>query len=322
MNERVPVVSVLMTVYNDEKYVGHAIESILEQTFLDFEFVIVNDGSTDRTAEILMEYSAKDSRIRVFDQANAGTTAAANRGLSVVRGKYVARLDSDDVSYSHRLQTEVKFLESHVDVALVGGGADIIDLSGAIIGQRNIMTATPARTLMHRCIYQQSDVMFRRDTVVALGGYREKFRNAQDYDLWLRISEAAHVAKLDEVLGAWRLNGGGYTLSRAREQKKEVRIIKRFSRQRRRLGHDEYSFYSPPIPAKHRKSISEREYGLWVGTVMLQAVRLREARVKFRDYLKMKTELNVVLLYLSTFAPAFVIQSLFRLRNFCLNRLN
>jgi glycosyltransferase involved in cell wall biosynthesis len=322
MNEQVPTVSVLMCVYNDEKFVGYAIESILGQTFQDFEFVIVNDGSTDRTVDILAEYSAKDTRIRVFSQANAGTTAAANMGLSVVRGKYVARLDSDDVSNPHRLQTEVDFLASHSEVALVGGGADIIDLTGAIVGERNIRTMSPARTLTHRCIYQQSDVMFRRDIVVALGGYREKFRNAQDYDLWLRISEVADVAKLNEILGSWRLNGGGYTLSRAREQKEEVRIIKRFAQQRRSLGRDEYSAYSAPSPAKHRNGIGECEYGLWVGTVMLQAVRLREARAKFRDYLKTRIELKVVLLYLSTFAPAFVIQSLFHVRNIYLNKLN
>ena len=209
MNEHVPTVSVLMCVYNDENFVGHAIESILGQTFGDFEFVIVNDGSTDGTPGILAEYSAKDSRIRVFSQANMGTTAAANFGLFAARSIYVARLDSDDISYPHRLQTEVDFLERYPHVALVGGGADIIDREGIIIGARNIRTTSPARTLTHRCIYQQSDVMFRRDMVVALGGYREKFRNAQDYDLWLRISEVADIAKLNEVLGQWRLNGGG-----------------------------------------------------------------------------------------------------------------
>src|SRR5688572_22031959 len=167
-----PRVTVLMTVFNDERHVGKAIESVLRQSYTDFELIIVNDGSTDGTEAILARYAASDPRIRVLRQPNAGTTAAANLGLARAQGQYVARLDSDDLSYPHRLQTEVDFLDRNPDVALVGGGSDIIDDEGQVIGTRNVQTDDPARTLLHRCIYQQSDVMFRRDVVLRLGGYR------------------------------------------------------------------------------------------------------------------------------------------------------
>lgn len=317
----VPKVSVLMTVYNDERFVASAIDSILAQTLADFEFIIVNDGSTDGTEEIVRGYAARDPRICVFAQANAGTTAASNYGLSLARGMYVARLDSDDVSYTHRLQTEVDFLNRNPSVALVGGGSDVIDLEGNIIGARNICTGDPNRTLMHRCIYQQSDVMFRLDVVRRLGGYRAKFRNAQDYDLWLRISEVADIAKLNQSLGQWRLNGGGYTLSRAKEQLAEVKVIKKFARQRRTAGVDGYESYAPPPSAPHRRSIGRGEYNVLVGSILLQAVRLLDARRKFHDLLRDNRTPKVLALYLVTFAPERFVRWLFGARDFYLNRL-
>lgn len=316
-----PKVSVLMCVYNDEKFVGTAIDSILCQSFTDFEFIIVNDGSTDGTGNVLAGYETQDQRIRVFTQSNAGTTAAANFGLSVARGDYVARLDSDDLSYPDRLKIEVDYLDANPNIALVGGGSDIIDVDGNVIGARNIRTDNPACTLIHRCIYQQSDVMFRHSVVVKLGGYREKFRNAQDYDLWLRISEIDGIAKLNVPLGQWRLNGGGYTLSRAAEQREEVETIKSFARQRRTSGRDGYEDYIPAAPPKHRRSISAAEYDMLVGSVLLQAVRPLEAREKICSFLKEKTNLHAISLYLLTFIPLFAISGLFSARNFYLNRI-
>lgn len=310
-----------MCVYNDERFVGNAIESILGQSFQDFEFIIVNDGSTDGTGAILEGYARKDSRVKIISQANAGTTAAANSGLSAAKGRYVARLDSDDFSLPHRLKTEVEFLDANPDIALVGGGSEIIEINGTVIGARNIPTKTPKKTLMHRCIYQQSDVMFRRDVVLSLGGYRAKFRNAQDYDLWLRISEVAGIAKLDTILGQWRLNGGGYTLSRAREQAAEVKVIKEFARQRREGGRDGYDSYYPPPPVKHRVGIAANEYDLWVGSILLQALRAGEARKRIGSYLSGNKTPYPLFLYSLTFMPELFLRLFFAARDYYLNRL-
>jgi glycosyltransferase involved in cell wall biosynthesis len=310
-----------MCVYNDERFVGHAIQSVLAQSFQEFELVIINDGSTDGTQAVLDEYARRDSRIRVYRQENAGTTAAANFGLSVVCGKFVARLDSDDLSYPHRLQLEAEFLERNPSVALVGGGSHIIDVDGAVIGVRNISTAAPARTLRHRCIYQQSDVMFRRDVVARLGGYRDKFRNAQDYDLWLRVSEVAQIAKLDDILGQWRLNRGGYTLSRAQEQRREAGMVKHFARQRRKHCNDDYEKYSPPQAHTHRKNIARDEYDFIVGAVFLQALRIHDARRKYRGCLAQYRTARALLMYLLTFFPKRMLGAAFRMRDFYLNTL-
>jgi glycosyltransferase involved in cell wall biosynthesis len=320
-SERPPIASVLMSVYNDERFVGLAIESILTQTLSDFEFIIVNDGSTDGTAAILTKYAAQDRRIKVYQQTNSGTTAAANFGLSVARGKYVARLDSDDISHPHRLQAEVDFLEKNPGIALLGGGSEIIDAGGRIIGVRNIETSCPSRTLLHRCIYQQSDVMFRTDVVVKLGGYREKFRNAQDYDLWLRISEVAEIAKLDAVLGQWRLNGGGYTLSRTLEQKGEVKVIKQFARQRRAIGRDDYASYLPPEGMKHRRNIEPGQYKWVIALVLLQSLRLREAREIIKELRQGHARGKYILAYVATCMPEAMVSLMLKVRNLYLNTL-
>ncbi|MFH2203929.1 MAG: glycosyltransferase [Elusimicrobiota bacterium] len=317
-----PRVTVLMTVYNDEKFLGSAIESVLRQTFKDFELLIIDDGSTDRCGKILRAYAGKDERIRVIKQENQGTTAAANRGLAAARGRYIARLDSDDISFPFRLQTEVDYLDRHPDVALVGGGSEIIDDAGAVIGVRNIAAQSAGKTLRHRCIFQQSDVMFRRDTALKVGGYREKFQNAQDYDLWLRISEVAEVEKLHTVLGQWRLNAGGYTLSRMAEQKKEVRTIKEFARQRRGGGKDGYDGYAAAEKKKHRAHIAPEEYDLLVGFVLLQSARPIEARRKIGTFMSARLTSTALAAYILTFAPRPLIRLLFRARNLYLNNRN
>ncbi len=125
-----PLVSVVMSVYNGERFLREAIESILSQTFRDFEFIIVNDGSTDGTAGILNSYALSDSRVRVFEQENMGQCASDNRGCSLARGKYIARMDSDDVSMRDRLERQIAFLENHEKVGLLGGAVEIIDDRG------------------------------------------------------------------------------------------------------------------------------------------------------------------------------------------------
>ena len=319
-NGHIPIVSVLMSVYNDQRFVGMAINSILTQTLTDFEFIIVDDGSTDGTTDILANYAAQDGRIRIYRQSNAGTTAAANFGLSLARGKYVARLDSDDISYPYRLHTEVDFLERN-PAALVGGGADIIDSEGRVIGVRNVITSRPARTLLHRCIYQQSDVMFRTKVVVKLGGYREKFRNAQDYDLWLRISEVAPIAKLNVILGQWRLNAGGYTLSRVREQKREASVIKRLGRQRQATGRDNYASYNPPEAMKHRLCMDTAQYEWIVALVLLQALRLDEAQEKIKRLLQARARAKYLLAYVFACLPKPLLSATLKARNLYLNSL-
>lgn len=315
-----PLVSVLMCVFNDERYVAHAVESILAQDFADFEFVIVDDGSTDRTPEILRSLADRDPRIVVHRQANSGATAAANSGLALAKGELVARLDSDDCSFPYRLREQVEFFSRHPAVGLLGGGSEIIDPDGRVIGGRNIAAPDPKSVLHHRCIYQQSDVMFRRDLVLRLGSYREKFRNAQDYDLWLRISEVAEIAKSNRVYGQWRLNGGGYTLSRMAEQKREVAVIKAMAARRRRGLPDGYEAYEPPPPPAHRAAIRSQDLQLVMAGILLKSLRRVEARSAAERAVSAGPNLRALALYALSFLPVSLLRCGWNLRECYLNR--
>lgn len=321
MSEK-PLVSVLITVYNDEKNIAIAVKSILEQTFQDFEIIIVNDGSTDNTEDVIKNLQVNDSRILLVNQNNQGTSKAANNGLSYCRGKYIARLDSDDYSFPHRLNFQFNYLESHPDVVLIGGGSFIIDHDNNIIGSRNVKTNNPQKTLMHRCIFQQSDVMFRKDAVLNLGGYRVKFKNAQDYDLWLRLSEVGQIAKVQEYFGVWRLNPGGYTLSRKLEQKNEVKIIKKMALLRRKGFDDGYeSYVSNEKQHIHRNNISENDYKILIVQSLLKVGRKKDARLLIKSDLSHFKSNKKSILYLSTFLPDIIFKLIINAREYYLNKI-
>ncbi len=139
-----PVVSVLMPTYNGERFLRPAIESILNQTFRDFELIVIDDGSRDQTAEILREFAARDNRILVLtNERNLGIAAATNRGLAAARGEFVALQDHDDISLPHRIQTELEFLHSHPEIALVGSAATLIDENGVAYDRFVEVTEAP-----------------------------------------------------------------------------------------------------------------------------------------------------------------------------------
>jgi glycosyltransferase involved in cell wall biosynthesis len=316
-----PIVSVVITVYNDENYIATAIESILSQTFQDYELIVVDDGSTDATASILDKYLQTDKRIHVYRIENSGTTIAANVGLKMANGKYIARLDSDDISFPHRLMEQVQYLEENPVVALVGGSLEFIDENGVQVGVRNIKAKDPKKFIYHRNIYQHSDVMFKKEIVNKVGGYREKFRNSQDLDLWLRISEIADIAKTNNIIGQWRINPGGYTIARAKEQMREVKLAKEFARQRRKYSKDTYDLYVPPAKPRHRERIRQDEYNLIIGAVLLQSVRVQESRERIMMSIKSSTSLLGVSLYLLTYLPKWTIRMLFSLRSCILDHM-
>lgn len=319
-----PMVSVLITVYNDESNIGNALDSILAQSYQDFEIVVVNDGSTDGTPEVLTKYQEKDKRIKIINQKNQGTANAANNGLKHCSGKYIARLDSDDTSYPHRLQEEVSFLESNPHVGLVGGGCHIADITGRIIGTRNIKPTNPYKTLINRCIFQQSDVMFRKDVLDKLPGdivYRGKFKGAEDYDLWLRISEVAAIAKINSILGIWTLNTGGYTLARKQEQLEAINELKRMAMARRKGGKDWYDDFTPAVKdVTHRKQMKSCEYDKTVSQVLLKEGRTKDVQHQLEKYKTVKDDWSIVKKwYYLSYLPKPLLKMIFGFREFLLN---
>ena len=202
-----PTVSVLMPVYNAEPYLAEAVESILSQTFTDFEFLIVNDGSTDRSPTILERYAARDGRIRLSSRPNTGYTVALNELLDLASGELVARMDADDVAVPQRLARQVDYLRAHRDVVCVGSAVHFIDAAGRFLrdghpGMNH--EAIQERALAGDCPLNHPSIMMRRAAVQAVGGYHAEFEPAEDLDLWLRLGEVGRLTNLPEVLMKYR----------------------------------------------------------------------------------------------------------------------
>jgi len=232
-----PKVSVLMAVYNGERFLRQALASIYGQTYQDFEVVVVDDASTDRTADILLQM--KDSRTVIHrNDANLGLTKSLNIGLQQCRGDYVARMDADDVSHLGRLKRQVQFLERHRDIALVGSSYYRIDAEGIVAAHIEVPTDDDQiREMMRqKCAFGHGTVTVRRNVLVECGGYDERFACAQDYDLWLRISEKYKLANLSEPLYCWRSTPQCISNARTQEQKRCKGLALRKAESRRRMA--------------------------------------------------------------------------------------
>jgi len=198
-----PRVTVVTTVYNGEAYAERAIPTILGQTFEDFEFILIDDGSEDRTLELLREVESRDKRVRVLTPGRLGFAKALNHGIERARGEYIARQDFDDHSYPERLRRQVEFLDTHPDIGLVGTYYLLIDEN-----RRERYVRMPPRS--HREIvrsmaksipFAHTLVMFRRQAWADAGGYPEAV-NLVDLRCWYRMAKAGwHFANIPEVLG-------------------------------------------------------------------------------------------------------------------------
>lgn len=198
-----PRVSVVTTVYNGEPYVDRAIPGILAQTFDDFEYILVDDGSTDRTPEILRELAGRDARVRVFSPGRMGVAAAANYGIAQARGEYIARQDFDDRSYPDRLRLQVELLDAHPEVGVVGGYYVLVDENRGERYVRMGPTEHPAiLSSMARSIpFAQTLVAFRRQVWAEAGGYPD-VADLEDLLLWLKVAKLGwHFGNVPELLG-------------------------------------------------------------------------------------------------------------------------
>lgn len=233
-----PKVSVVMSVYNGQRYLPDAVESILGQTLTDFEFIIVDDGSTDRTSEIL--HGFRDDRIMLVENSeNIGLTRSLNKGLQMARGKYIARMDADDISLPERLEKQVKFLDEHKAVGLVGSAVVYVDQDEKELGVQRVCTENIHQALLSvEFCWWHSATAFRAECLERVGAYRGEFRYAQDYDLWLRIAERYDVASLSEPLVKLRLHPESISVARRAHQRAFVLLAVELAKQRRSTGRD------------------------------------------------------------------------------------
>lgn len=206
-------VTVLMPAYNTEKYIGEAIQSVLDQTFTDFELLIINDGSTDGTEGIIRSFS--DTRIVVINQPNGGVSKALNTGLRHARAKYIARFDADDICCRERLAAQFAFMEANPDYVLSGSNAEYIDMNGEYIFSFECAAFTDdeIRSLSgSRCPFLHVSVMYHKHDVMEAGGYDENAHTFEDHLLWATLIQRGKVCNLPEKLVKVRFNPESLTI--------------------------------------------------------------------------------------------------------------
>ena len=238
-----------MPVFNSGAWLEQAIESIRGQSFADFELIVVDDGSTDRTAQIVEDAARLDARIRLVRQEHLGISAALNRGVELARAPVIARMDADDVAAPDRLRIQIAFLDAHSSVAAVGSWAHVIDDGGRRIGDRRPATApSQLRDMLPRQNpFIHASMMMRADVFRGLGGYRPVLDGAEDYDLWLRMSEQAELANVPEFLLSYRSSPAPADAAGARKQLLAARLARLSAKARREFRPDFVDTLAAPL---------------------------------------------------------------------------
>ncbi|MFC3096852.1 glycosyltransferase [Alteraurantiacibacter palmitatis] len=222
-SDSLPALSVAMSVYNGERFLAEAVTSILAQSFADYEFLILDDGSTDATPQIIADYASRDSRIRPIIRENRGLVASLNQLLDEARAPIIARMDADDIALPDRFEKQMAFLAAHPDHGVVGSWSrDMAEDGGPYVTMGHDHPVTHDEFL-HNIrhggpLLCHPAVMYRRDIVRAQGGYHAAFRHCEDLDLWLRLASVTRMANLPERLIRYRHYAGQVSKRHATEQ--------------------------------------------------------------------------------------------------------
>jgi glycosyltransferase involved in cell wall biosynthesis len=215
-----PLVSVVMVIRSVDRFLAEAIESVLTQSFGDFEFVILDYGSTDRSKEIVLSYAARDSRVKLHEIPPCTYIEAKIAACSLAQGRYIAVQDADDNSLPNRLSWEVEFMENNPSVGVLGGGADWINADGKFLWvfQPPSSDEEIRAAMATSCPFVHSSVLMRREAFTLVKGYRRVFPHAEDYDLFLRISERFECRNLPSVVVQYRIHPHQLSLRTRRQQ--------------------------------------------------------------------------------------------------------
>lgn len=271
-------VSVIMPVRNGERYLREAVDSVLGQTLGDLELIVVDDGSIDRTAEILASYL--DPRLRVLRHASRGVAASLNAGIRLARSDFVARMDADDVSEPPRLERQVSFLSEHAEYVIVGSDVSVIAESGEFLYRAQLVMDDQAiRHCLDRLVapFFHGAVVFRRDAVVECGLYDERVRYLEDMLLWLRLQNLGAMANIPEPLYRYRIRPGSVSRRQRGKAAVHVRVLREYALTLNVNPHDARELARPPERTSSRRS--RAAYELDLGKIYLdQAGDPRRAR--------------------------------------------
>lgn len=277
-----PVISVVMSVCNGEKYLHESIDSVLNQTYTNFEFIIINDGSNDGSLDILLKYQKKDNRILLINQRNIGLTRSLNRGIKLAAGEYIARQDADDISAPSRLEKQLNYIKSHSEVAVVACLRDLFTADGTVRKTRDpkFSRAGIKRYLESNNLFMHGEVLMRKSCLEKVGFYREFFCHSQDYDLWLRLSQHFDLDIVPEHLYRYRITTDAISISLCRAQEQYAQIARELHAERLETGKDSYdtliSSYPNGLPVQD--AVDRCEYHFRVAEELINANRLNQAR--------------------------------------------
>jgi len=267
-----PMISVLMSVFNGEQYLREAIDSILNQTFQDFEFIIIDDGSTDSSAGIINSY--KDSRIHFIQQDNVGISESLNRGITLAKGKYIARMDADDISDPDRFRYQYEYMRANNDIDILGGHARLIDTEGRVIGEKLKPTSSKVinRAIEYACPLNHPTYMVRTDVYRELKGYRVCFSGGEDYDFLLRAFDQGNsIINIDRYLICYRINTSFSRPDRDYYQMFLTRIALQLHRQRVKYGREDSNVLASVGGGPKRVSVRFLLAYRWRNTLLLRA---------------------------------------------------
>jgi len=269
-----------MPVYNAVRYLRGAVQSVLDQTYRDFELVAVDDGSKDASLSMLQEFAASDSRVKIISRPNTGIVGALNDGITAARGEFVARMDSDDVCEPVRLEKQVAFLDAHPDYVLVGSQVMLIDPEGASLCPKRdteyTHEAIDGAHLAHRWPLVHPSITVRKSAIEAVGGYRRKYEWLEDLDLFLRLAEMGRIASLPDILLKYRVHPDSICHTREADQDRIRPSLYAEVYARRNMTPPAQPWVSPSV--SNPKQVADRDRNKVWGWWALRGGNVRTAR--------------------------------------------
>ncbi len=232
MKKEPPIVSIVMSTYNDERYISKAIKSVVNQTYVNWEFIIINDNSSDKTEYIIFSILKSDPRlVYIKNKKNLGLTANLNKGIKKAKGKYIARIDSDDIwTAKSKLNKQVKFLNSHLDYALIGTWAQVINENNQklYVLKYPIDDKEIKKVILRENCFLHSSVLIRKEDLKDVGYYNSNNETSQDHELWLELGRRRKLCNIPQILIKYRLNSEGTSRTKRIKQLNEtIKAIKK-----------------------------------------------------------------------------------------------
>lgn len=263
-----PTVSVLMSVYNGQRYLAQAMDSILGQTFSDFELITIDDGSKDSSPGILRGYASRDPRVKVTVRENKGLTKTLNEAFRRSRGQFIARMDCDDVAMPDRFARQLDALRADPGLVCVGGNFQLIDGDGraltVLVPPADDATIQKKALAGHGAICHPT-AMIRRTAMEQIDGYDESFKTAQDLDLWLRLGEVGRLGNVPHTVLQFRLHEGSVSETKRHEQRQSARRACENAWKRRGITNGSFEADEPWRPGQDAESKQRfaLQYGWW-----------------------------------------------------------